>query len=58
VARARQHGGLLYTDGFAEAPGRDIDVGVGRLLGEADRLVTIGFQPGARTRACDEDWAR
>ena len=38
---------LLYTDGLVEAPGRDIDVGTDRLLGEADRLVTAGFRTGA-----------
>src|SRR6266487_3513183 len=38
---------LLYTDGLVEAPGRDIDVGIDRLLGEADRLVTSGFREGA-----------
>ena len=38
---------MLYTDGLIEAPGRDIDVGIDRLLGEADRLVTSGFGPGA-----------
>jgi hypothetical protein len=38
---------MLYTDGLVEAPGRDIDYGTDRLLGEADRLVTSGFQEGA-----------
>ncbi len=38
---------LLYTDGLVEAPGRDIDAGIDRLLAEADRLVTSGFQRGA-----------
>lgn len=38
---------MLYTDGLIEAPGRDIDAGIDRLLGEADRLVTSGFQAGA-----------
>ncbi len=37
---------LLYTDGLVEAPGRDIDVGIDRLLGEADRLVTYSFRQG------------
>ena len=31
---------MLYTDGLVEVPGRDIDVGIDRLLGDADRLVT------------------
>src|SRR5712692_7506666 len=30
---------MLYTDGLVEVPGRDIDAGIDRLLGEADRLV-------------------
>lgn len=37
---------MLYTDGLVEVPGRDIDVGIDRLLGEADRLVTSGFSGG------------
>ena len=38
---------MLYTDGVVEQPGRDIDVGIDRLLGEADRLVAAGFGGGA-----------
>jgi serine phosphatase RsbU (regulator of sigma subunit) len=38
---------MLYTDGLVEAPGRDIDYGTDRLLGEADRLVASGFRAGA-----------
>jgi hypothetical protein len=38
---------MLYTDGLVEVPGRDIDAGIDRLLGEADRLVTGGFEEGA-----------
>ncbi|HEY7147007.1 MAG TPA: PP2C family protein-serine/threonine phosphatase [Streptosporangiaceae bacterium] len=38
---------MLYTDGLVEEPGRDIDVGIDRLLGAADRLVTTGFAAGA-----------
>jgi serine phosphatase RsbU (regulator of sigma subunit) len=38
---------MLYTDGLVEAPGQDIDAGIDRLLGEADRLVTTGFGAGA-----------
>jgi hypothetical protein len=37
----------LYTDGLVEAPGQDIDEGIGRLLGEAERMVVSGFRPGA-----------
>jgi hypothetical protein len=39
---------MLYTDGVVEEPGRDIDAGIDRLLGEADRLITTGFDEGAR----------
>lgn len=38
---------MLYTDGMVEAPGRDIDEGIARLLGEAERLVVSGFRAGA-----------
>ncbi len=38
---------MLYTDGLVEAPGRDIDVGIDRLLGGADRVVAAGFAGGA-----------
>lgn len=38
---------MLYTDGLVEVPGRDIDAGIDRLLGAADRLVTSGFAEGA-----------
>ncbi len=38
---------MLYTDGLVEAPGRDIDEGTGRLLGEAARMLTTGFKLGA-----------
>jgi hypothetical protein len=33
---------LLYTDGMVEAPGEDIDEGIDRLLGEAERMVASG----------------
>ncbi|MFF5210706.1 PP2C family protein-serine/threonine phosphatase [Streptosporangium sp. NPDC000396] len=39
---------MLYTDGLIEQPGRDIDAGLDRLLGEADRLLPSGFRDGAR----------
>jgi hypothetical protein len=39
---------LLYTDGLVEVPGRDLSVGVDKLIGEAERLVTHGFRNGAR----------
>ena len=38
---------MLYTDGLVEAPGRDIDVGTDRLLGEAERMLATGFAVGA-----------
>ncbi|MEX2291515.1 MAG: PP2C family protein-serine/threonine phosphatase [Mycobacteriales bacterium] len=38
---------LLYTDGLVEIPGRDLDVGIDKLLGEAERLVPQGFTGGA-----------
>jgi tetrahydromethanopterin S-methyltransferase subunit F len=38
---------MLYTDGLVEAPGEDIDAGIDRLLGEAERLVITGFKTGA-----------
>ncbi|TDD64196.1 PP2C family protein-serine/threonine phosphatase [Actinomadura rubrisoli] len=39
---------LLYTDGLVESPGSDLDAGIDRLLGEAERLVPQGFRKGAR----------
>ena len=39
---------LLFTDGLIEKPGQDIAVGIDKLLGEAERLVTHGFRHGAR----------
>jgi hypothetical protein len=38
---------MLYTDGLVEWPGRDIDTGTDRLLGEAERLLSSGFKTGA-----------
>src|SRR3984885_5721058 len=38
---------MLYTDGLVEAPRQDIDEGIQRLLGEAQRLVIDGFRAGA-----------
>ena len=37
---------LLYTDGLVEVPGRDLSLGIDKLLGEAERLVTRGFEGG------------
>ncbi|WP_283137860.1 PP2C family protein-serine/threonine phosphatase [Rhizohabitans arisaemae] len=39
---------LLYTDGLIEQPGRDIDAGLDKLLGEAERLLASGYREGAR----------
>lgn len=39
---------LLYTDGLLESPDRDFEVGIDRLLGEAEGLVTRGWRQGAR----------
>ncbi|HEX5494790.1 MAG TPA: PP2C family protein-serine/threonine phosphatase [Mycobacteriales bacterium] len=41
---------LLYTDGVVEGAGRDVDTGIDRLLGQAERLVPAGGFGGA-TRA-------
>jgi hypothetical protein len=38
---------MLYTDGMVESPGRDIDAGTDHLLGEAERMLTVGFRTGA-----------
>jgi hypothetical protein len=38
---------MLYTDGLVESPGRDIDEGTDRLLGEAERMLSSGFKAGA-----------
>jgi serine phosphatase RsbU (regulator of sigma subunit) len=39
---------LLYTDGLVENAEREISVGIDKLVGEAERLVTQGFRDGAR----------
>ena len=52
---------LLYTDGLVETPGRDLTLGIDRLMGEAERLLgTGGFRGGADrivdgTRAGEND---
>jgi serine phosphatase RsbU (regulator of sigma subunit) len=39
---------LLYTDGLVETPGRDLDLGIDRLMGQAEKLVRRGqFRGGA-----------
>jgi hypothetical protein len=39
---------LLYTDGVVEVRGRDLAVGIDRLLGAAERLIPRGFDGGAQ----------
>ena len=38
---------LLYTDGLVELPGRDLALGIDRLLGAAEGLIPRGFEGGA-----------
>jgi serine phosphatase RsbU (regulator of sigma subunit) len=38
---------LLYTDGLVEASGRDLAVGIDRLLGAAEQMIPRGFEDGA-----------
>jgi hypothetical protein len=38
---------LLFTDGLVEVPGRDLELGIDKLLGEANRLVISTFKDGA-----------
>ena len=39
---------LLYTDGMVEEPRRDIDLGIDRMLGEAEHLLRGSFDGAAR----------
>ena len=39
---------LIYTDGVVETAERELTVGIDKLLGEAERLVTRGFRDSAR----------
>lgn len=39
---------VLYTDGVVEARTSDLSVGIDRMLGQADLLVTNGFRGGAQ----------
>lgn len=39
---------LLYTDGVVELPGRDLNLGIDKLVGEAERLIGQGFAGGAQ----------
>jgi serine phosphatase RsbU (regulator of sigma subunit) len=38
---------MLYTDGLIEIPGRDLEIGVDKLLGAVESLVVYGFVGGA-----------
>lgn len=38
---------LLFTDGLVEVPGRDLELGIDKLLGEANRLVISTFRGGS-----------
>ena len=39
---------LLYTDGVVEDRAIDLSVGIDRMLGQADVMVTSGFRGGAQ----------
>jgi hypothetical protein len=45
---AHQDALLLYTDGMVEEPRRDIDLGIDRMLGEAEHLLRGTFEGAAR----------
>jgi serine phosphatase RsbU (regulator of sigma subunit) len=44
---------LLYTDGLVETPGRDLGLGIDRLMGQAERLVRRGGFRGGADRIVD-----
>ena len=49
VGRIAHHDALLlYTDGMVEEPRRDIDLGIDRMLGEAEHLLRGSFDGAAR----------
>lgn len=39
---------MLYTDGLVETPNRDIELGIDRMLGQAEQLLRGDFDGGAR----------
>ncbi len=39
---------ILYTDGLVETPNRDIELGIDRMLGQAEQLLRGDFDGGAR----------
>lgn len=44
---------LLYTDGLVETPGRDIALGIDRLMGQAERAISQGGFEGGALRIMD-----
>jgi len=49
VGRIAHHDALLlYTDGMVEEPRRDIDLGIDRMLGEAEHLLRGSYEGAAR----------
>lgn len=44
---------LLYTDGLVESAGRDLDLGIDRLMGQAERMVSGGDFRGGADRIMD-----
>src|SRR5690606_26970719 len=50
VTRGRMRRGdafMMYTDGLVEFRGRDISMGIDRMLGQADRVLRGDFEDGA-----------
>jgi hypothetical protein len=45
---ARGDAMMLYTDGMVETRGKDIQLGIDKMLGQSDRLLQQGFENGAR----------
>lgn len=44
---------LMYTDGLVETPGRDLGLGIDRLMGQAERVVQRGGFHGGASRIVD-----
>jgi len=44
---------MLYTDGLVETPTRDLELGIDRLLGQAERELRGGFDSGGILRLID-----
>lgn len=44
---------LMYTDGLVETPGRDLELGIDRLMGQAERMVSEGPFRGGASRIVD-----